>query len=259
MLMTVANALTGVLSNSAVAGIRTSREAEIELTTKGCEAIVDLIDKSTGQLQIYQIERGRLLLLEASEAARTTGCRFLEAAAGAELALIGTRNSTNGTILHFLNEVRELMVQDISDLKDRLMDMRAKRAIAAPLLDPREALLELVEGNIQQYNLLERSANLRQIKERADTALVQRDWVLGERLTSVGLQSAIGVFGQQHWWAGLMRFRLGTALIGLKKPAEARLQIRSAQQVLLEWVLDPDTSPFAVEMELLKIAVNSLA
>lgn len=260
MLMTVANALTGVLSNSAVAGIRTSRETEIDLTagTDGLEAIRNLFDRSAAQMRMYKIDAARLLLLEASEAARKARCRFLQAASGAELALMGTHRSTNASILHFLGEAHEVLEQDIFSMQDRFMEMRTTADVAKPLLAPRQVLLKVIQGNIEQYTLLERSPNLREIKARADEALLQSNWELAENLCTVGVGNALKVFGKSHWWVASMRFRLGSALLGKKVPGPARLQVMHAELIMRRWAVEGDSGPFAIEMELLKIAAKSV-
>lgn len=260
MLMTAANALLGVLSNSAVAGIRTTHDVDIDLTsgTQGCESILQLLEQSAAEMRRYNVERGRLHLIEAAESARQAGNCFLQAAAGAELAMVGTYRSTNASILNFLGKARQLMLDELYLMHEHLMEMRAKPAIAAHLLNPREALLELIEENIHQYHVLARSEHLRQTRERADDALLRRDWALAERLSDVGVKNAIGLFGRTHWWAGMMQTRLASALLGQNKRTEAQPRVVFAQQILLEWALEPETGPFAIELELLRQVANGV-
>ncbi len=257
MLFPIIDVRPSLLSNSK--GKRYGKrveEIDIDMTTATSALALEALKAGHSAMCRYDVETARRRLCEASELARKQNDAFVEAATVMLLTIQadGTVNSESQP--QFLEEAFKVIDYEVFVLNDRFTTQKTATVDAKPILLPRLALKGLIEHNLEQYRLRQKSLSIADTRNDVDRHLAEANWFAAENVSSSASQNAVAIFGERHWWRGVMLTRQATALLRQQKPGAKRL-VKLARGILLESSLDE--TGFQFEWDVLRTVEADLS
>lgn len=222
-------------------------------------AVLAKFDEAQALDRKFQVDLARRAYSEAEVMARKVGHLYLAAMISLERAC--TYNKPD-TCIVACKEAADLCRRSRDSWTKHLWQVRAKGAYSRSILGPHDELLELIDANIEQFELRQGSEELRARRRYIEDQLLgEREFDRAEYYSQSLLKDVYRRFGGSHWWAGVVLTFLVRAQLNLEKYQEAVANSHLAERILNEWCVEEDSllQPYLKEAVCLRnAALNPL-
>lgn len=233
-------------------------EIDIDMTTATSPGALEALNIGHSAMRRYDVETARRRLCEASERARKEKDGFIEAASTMLLTIQADGVVNSESQPQFMADAAKIIDFEVFALTERFTEEMATPEVARPIILPRLALQELIEHNLAQYQLRQQSLSIADTRIDVDRYLSAGNWLAAENVSKSACKNAIAIFGERHWWRGVMLTRLATSLLRQQKPGARRLA-QLARGILLESDLDDTDNGYKFEWDVLRTVEADLS
>jgi hypothetical protein len=249
----------GLLSNSFNRGARHVEQVDIDFSTARSENARKMLERGQGQSRMYNVDAARRSYCEAAELARRDKDGFVEAAAGMLLTMLMDGMTNSNSQPHFMESALAALDYEIFCLSEQFLADAAKREVTVPILHPRNTLRDLIVDNLAQYKFRQDSLLIADTKTNIDRHLAAGDWNAAANVSKIGAENAGEMFGQDHWWVGVMLVRRATALLRMQQLQMAQPLVQRAAFIFQEWTdFTTDGGGFKNELGILTAAQSDI-
>ncbi len=193
----------------------------------------------------HQLDSARRAYNNTDVMARQADLHFLAALVCAERALTYYTDSRPDATIAAYKEAAELCQRSRAKWVSHMWEIRAKRDYASAILDPHAELQAAIERNLEQFELLKASLDLRTRRRFIENQLLgEREYDRAEYYSQQLLNDVLGskFLGRQHWWSGVVLTMLVDAQLRQGKYQEVLENIEWGAPGLNEWCVEK-TSP----------------
>jgi len=251
----------GLLHNSCNRVARQVEEVEIDFENAVSVRARVALERGMAAMRRYDIENARRAYCDASELARRDKDGLVEAAALMQMAMQSDGMTNHESQTYFLGKALEAIDFEIFTLCEKFVADAAAKDVTVPIMNPRNALRELIDYNLAQYKLRNDSLLLAESLTNANRHLASADWEAAKNVANIGASNATEMFGANHWWVAVMMAREATAHLRQQKPQRAKQLVQRARYILQEWTdfATVNGGVFKREFDILSIAEHDLA